>query len=458
MRTALLLPFCRLSVFATATLALATLGQAQFSSDLETWIGDTVPADWFGVKTNLESDSVAQVTTNPHGGALAVQLMNRENPTRRFSTQPLSVDSAQAYDVSYWVRGQGEVRVSMFDGRTENSGYAPNGPYTTVSSDTWTELTATVVCDRTNAAGEFIIYLRNTVAPGDVVVDDVNITTGVVEPPVAASIYQIQFTTAPDGASTYSGNSVITGGIVTGVDTIGADAYFIQAGTGPWSGMYVYDQAHAVALGDSVVLTALVDEFAGATTELTSVSAFAVIGNYPLPAPQLLDTYLATLEQWEGVLAVIANAECTGLPDSFGEWGITQPTGAYLVDDLMFAYTPELGESYDITGCVHYANGAWKIEPRFAADIVTATAIEEVGTFNSATFGPNPASDVLRINTGLPIGTLANYALTDALGRTVRSGTLNGNGTLAVEDLTSGFYHLTLRAANGMKTFAVEVR
>ena len=86
MRTALLLPF----------FALATLGQAQvFTSDLETWIGDTVPADWFGVKTNLESDSVAQVTTNPHGGAFAVQLINRENATRRFSTQPLAVDSAQ---------------------------------------------------------------------------------------------------------------------------------------------------------------------------------------------------------------------------------------------------------------------------------------------------------------------------------------------------------------------------
>lgn len=447
MRTALLLPF----------LALATLGQAQFSSDLETWIGDTVPADWFGVKTNIEYDSIAQVTTNPHGGALAVQLMNRENTTRRFSTQPLAVDSAEAYDVSYWVRGQGEVRISMYDGRTENSGYAPNGPYTTVSSDTWTELTATVVCDHTNPAGEFIIYLRNTVAPGDVVVDDVNITIGVVEPPVAASVYQIQYTTAPDGASTYNGDAVITGGIVTGVDTIDADAYFIQAGTGPWSGIYVYDQAHAVALGDSVELTAVVDEFSGATTELTNVSAFAIIGNYPLPAPQLLDTQGATEEQWEGVLAIIANAACTSLPDGFGEWGITQPSGAYLVDDLMYAYTPEVGNSYDITGCIHYANGAWKIEPRFPADIVEATSISE-NLFGEATLGPNPATDVLRVRTGLPVGTRVQFTLTDALGRIVNSGQLNGIGTLDVQELTTGLYHLTLRTGNGAKSFAVEVR
>ncbi len=448
MRTSLLLPF----------FALATLGQAQvFTSDLETWIGDTVPADWFGVKTNIESDSVAQVTTNPHGGAFAVQLINRENATRRFSTQPVAVDSAQAYDVSYWVRGQGEVRISMFDGRTGNSGYAPNGPYTTVSSNTWTELTATVVCDRTNAAGEFIIYLRNSVAPGDVVVDDVNITTGIVEPPTEASIYQIQYTTSPDGLSSYDGSSVITGGIVTGVDTIGAGGYFLQAGSGPWSGIYVYDQAHTVTLGDSVELTALVDEFSDATTELINVGAFSIVGSYPLPAPQLLDTYGATQEQWEGVLATIANAECTSLPDGFNEWGISQTSGPYLVDDLMFAYTPTVGENYDITGCIHYANSAWKIEPRFAADIQVATSLGE-NMFSSATFGPNPATDNVLIRTGLPAGSRVDFTLTDALGRIVRTGSLNGLGTINVADMNTGIYHLTLRTNDSAKSFALEVR
>jgi hypothetical protein len=43
-------------------------------------------------------------------------------------------------------------------------------------------------------------------------------------------------------------------------------------------------------------------------------------------------------------------------------------------------------------------------------------------------------------------------------GRTVRTGTLNGAGTLEVNDLTPGFYHLTLRAASGVKSFAVEVK
>jgi len=448
MRKTVLLPF----------LAVATFGHAQvFTSGLETWQGDTLPTDWFGVKTNLEYDSIAQVSANVHGGSFAVQLINRENNTRRFSTQPLSVDSAQSYDVSFWVRGSGEVRVSMFDGRQENSGYAATGPYTTVNGDTWTQVTGSVVCDHTNPAGEFIIYVRNTLAPGDVVVDDVNISAGVVEPPVEASIYQIQFTTDQGGASTYNGNVVITGGIVTGVDTIGADAYFLQAGTGPWSGIYVYDQAHTVAIGDSVTLTAAVDEFSNATTELINVSGFAIVssGN-ALPAPQPLNTSNATEEQWEGVLAIIANAQCSGLPDQYNEWGITQPSGPYLVDDLMYAYTPTLGTNYDITGCIHYANSAWKIEPRFAADVVLATGIGET-IFNNATIGPNPATDLLRISTGLPDGTRVDLLLTDATGRTVRTGRINGSTVLDVHELSSGPYHLTLRTDKSTKSFAVQV-
>lgn len=447
MRSAVLLPF----------LALATLGQAQvFTSDLETWIGDTIPADWIGVKTNILLDSVEKVTVNPHGGATAVRLRNSASQTKRFTTQPVHVDSAQAYDISVWVRGNGEFRVALYDQRIANSGYSPTGPYLTATS-AWTEYTSTIVASHTGDAAEFIIYVRNTAGPERIVVDDVNITTGVIQPPTEASVYQIQYTTSPDGMSTLNGSTVITGGIVTGVDTIGADAYFIQAGTGAWSGVYVYDQSHSVTLGDSVQITAVVDEFSGATTELTNVSAFSIIGSYPVPSPQLLDTQAATEEQWEGVLAVIANATCTSAPNGFNEWGINQPNGDYLVDDLMYAYTPVVGNSYDITGCIHYANGAWKIEPRFEADVVPATGISE-SLFHATTLGPNPAIDVLRVTTGLPAGVRVNYALTDALGRTVRTGQLNGNGTLDVQDLNSGLYHLTLRAASGVKSFALQVR
>lgn len=445
----------RALILSTA-LALASLASAQvFTSGFENWT-DTLPDGWVGVKTNISLDSIEQVSTNPHSGVYAVRLYNAPTSTKRFSTQPLATDSLQSYDISYWVRGQGDVRVAIFDGRTENNGYSPNGPYTTVNSTEWTQQTATLICDHDNAAAEFIFYVRNTTAPDRIVIDDVNITTGAVVEPTAASIYQIQSSVDGGGGSTYAGLPVITGGIVTGVDTIGADSYFIQAGSGAWSGVYVYDQANQPSIGDSIVLTATVVEFQG-VTELSNVTAYNTVGQYPVPTPQLLDTYGATLEQWEGVLAVIANATCTALPNGFGEWNINQPSGDLLVDDLMFPYLPEMGSAYDVTGCVHYANGAWKIEPRFIADIATATGVEETAFAGMRVF-PNPAVNELNIR--LPeLNGRADYQLTDITGRVVASGNITNTTTMvAVSGVAGGSYQLIIRGDEGMRTSTVQVR
>ncbi len=446
MRTALLLPF----------LTLATLGQAQvFTSGIETWAGDSIPTEWFGVKTNIEVDSIDQVTTNAHSGSFAVTLINRQTTTRRFTTQPLAVDSAQSYEVTYWVRGQGEVRVSMFDGRTENSGYAPNGPYTTVSSNDWTQLTGTVVCDATNPAAEFVLYVRNTIAPGDLVVDDVNIELGEIVEPTVTNIYGIQYTTAPDGASPLSAQGAITGGICTAV---GGPGYFLQAGTGAWSGIWVSDTVNTPAMGDSVLLTAVVNESFD-LTRLVDVSAFSIAssGN-TLPNVSYVNAQLANNEAFEGVLVTVTNMPCVTTPNDFGEWQLlTSGTDSVMVDDLFYEFTPSIGASYNVTGPLTYTFDRFKIEPRYAADIELFTAISE-NLFSQATFGPNPTTDVLRVNTGLPFGTRVDYTLTDALGRNVRTGVLNGNGILNTADLNSGLYHLTLRAANGAKSFAVDVR
>ena len=169
MRTALLL----------STIALATAANAQvFTSGFENW-NDTLPTDWFGVKSNISSDSIEQVNTNAHTGAFAVRIRNAPSATKRFTTQPLHVDSAQAYDVTYWVRGQGDIRVALFDARAANSGYSPVTPYVTVNSATWMEQTTTITASHTNDAAEFILYVRNTTGPERIVVDDVNIALGI---------------------------------------------------------------------------------------------------------------------------------------------------------------------------------------------------------------------------------------------------------------------------------------
>ncbi|MEO8591083.1 MAG: T9SS type A sorting domain-containing protein [Flavobacteriales bacterium] len=169
----------RTTILLLSLVALATAANAQvFTSGFENW-NDTLPTDWFGVKSNISSDSIEQVTTNVHAGTYAVRVINAPSATKRFTTQPLHVDSAQAYDVTYWVRGQGDIRASLFDGRSENFGYSPNTSYVVVNGDTWTQQTSTLICDHTNDAAEFILYVRNTTGPDRIVVDDVNIILGI---------------------------------------------------------------------------------------------------------------------------------------------------------------------------------------------------------------------------------------------------------------------------------------
>jgi predicted extracellular nuclease len=332
--------------------SVATIASAQFSSGFENWT-DTVPSDWMGVKSSISADSVEQVSTNVHGGTYAVRLTNTTTGHKRFTTQSVTVTDGAIYQISFWVRGNGEIRTGLFDGRSTGFGYAPYNAYTVSTGNTWTQVTQSITALNDTSGAEFILSVRSTSGPEQLVVDDVNVTSG--GGPVNASVYGIQYTTDVNGNSPLNGQVVLTGGIVTGVDTIGQNSYFIQSGNGPWSGIYCFDPVNVVAIGDSVVLQATVSEF-NSLTELTAVTSFTVVGQFATPTPQLLDTDGATQEQWEGVLAVIANATCTSLPDGFGEWTINQAPGSLPVDDQMYLYNPTVGTHYDVTGIVHYAN------------------------------------------------------------------------------------------------------
>lgn len=444
MRTTILLPL----------LALAASANAQvFTSDLETW-PDTLPAGWIGAKTNLNLDSIDQVTVNPHGGSFAVRLKNPNINNKRFTTQPLAMNVGETYTFDFWVRGTGEIHVALYDARTGNSGYSDYSDYVTVAdANTWQEVTAVVACTNTTAAGEFIIGCRNTTGPEHLVVDDVTITLGSV--PQNLTIYDIQYSTDGGGISPVSGSSVITAGVVTGT---GASGYFIQDGDGPWNGIWVSDTVNTPAVGDLLQLSGVVNE-SGGNTRLRNLFAYSVAssGN-ALPPPSTLSPAQANTEEYEGVLVKVVNMPCVLTNDTYGEWTLYNGTDTVRVDDLLFAYTGAVGTSYTVTGCLFYSFGAFKMEPRSADDVEVFSSIGEAIVFEHATIGPNPVHDVLRIHTGLATGTRTDYALTDALGHTVRTGTLNGAGTLTVNELTPGLYHLTLRAANGAKSFSVEVR
>ncbi len=173
---------------------------------------------------------------------------------------------------------------------------------------------------------------------------------------------------------------------VTGIVTVAGGEFYsssqayavIQDATGgPWSGLILYDSdISSLSRGDSVTVTGTVAEYYG-LTELSYISDVVVhSAGHALPAAEIVTTgSLATPadpEQWESVLLRVQDLTVVSDSLGFGEWSVTDGTGACRVDDLGdYAYTPTVGDAISsITGALYYGYSDFKLEPRDDADIV----------------------------------------------------------------------------------------
>jgi predicted extracellular nuclease len=217
------------------------------------------------------------------------------------------------------------------------------------------------------------------------------------------STYDIQFNTTSPFDSPYANQTVETGGIVfaiqkstTTTDTI---AFWIQAGDGPYSGVYVYDvtmPSVAPEIGDSVTLIGTVVEFNG-LTQVTNLALLNIVssGN-PVPSPEILSTFAGNDEQWESVFVRFENASviATGLP--VNQFEINDGSGANIVDDLLYLHAATVGHIYNVQGPLYYSFSEWKVEPRDANDIENISSVNELTA--SVLVYPNPAEDVIMLN------------------------------------------------------------
>ena len=183
-------------------------------------------------------------------------------------------------------------------------------------------------------------------------------------------IYDIQYTTDPSGDSPLKDQvDITTEGVVTAVFYNG---YFIQDGPGPWSGLWIYDNANTPALGDRLRLTGTVLEYFN-LTELGYLTDYQVLssGN-ALPNPAVLSAAAANDEQYEGVLIRVENVTVSAEEDSYGEWIVEDASGPLVVDNIgTDTYTPVLNDAIEaIVGPLNYSYSAYKIAPRDDGDII----------------------------------------------------------------------------------------
>jgi len=194
--------------------------------------------------------------------------------------------------------------------------------------------------------------------------------------PVEATIQEIQETTDPEGDSPLVNQIVTTSGIVTAAYDEG---FWIQDGTGAWSGVFVREDNAAVAVGDDVSFTGIVQESNG-LTRLNNISDLLVsTSSNPLPAAEILTTATAGVEEFESVLIQLNGVTCTDNDLGFGEWMINDGSGDYRVDDELYDANPQLLLGYDLTGIAYFSFGDFKLLPRDAADVVLNPSENELG-------------------------------------------------------------------------------
>jgi hypothetical protein len=270
-------------------------------------------------------------------------------------------------------------------------------------------------------------------------IDNIKITEGSAPPPPppgidSVSIYDIQFNNNSNGASNYESSQVYTGGIVYALRD--DSSFYITSGSGPWSGVYVYSNDYLLSEGDSVTLTAEVDEFYE-LTELKNVTNLQVVSSGNTPITNNCSTGAASSEEFEGCLIEVTNANCNNDNAGFGEWIVNDGTGDVVVDDLFYAFVPNLNTNYNVKGAVTYSYGAFKLLPRNSGDVSVFVSVEENKDAILKIF-PNPLNQTyLNIN----IHTNNTLSLFDLSGKLIKTFDLkSGNNSLNLEFLNKGLY------------------
>ena len=234
--------------------------------------------------------------------------------------------------------------------------------------------------------------------PGSDTATDTDPGTDTATLPPPDTIYDVQQGVVAPGET-----AVLEGVVVTGIaklaDGTGYGVYVQEAGGGQWSGVWAYTATGAEAFhrGQLVNLSGFVQEYDGSAhdwgnsiTEIVvndgtlALGAIAAAGSdVAEPAPEQLS--VASLgadisaEPWEGALVRVQGALTVADGHlGFGEFSVDDGSGATIrVDDRLFLYGPVYtGDTFTaIQGVLDYSYGAWKIEPRDAADLQGWTSV-----------------------------------------------------------------------------------
>ncbi|PIF06258.1 MAG: hypothetical protein CSA36_02560 [Draconibacterium sp.] len=218
-------------------------------------------------------------------------------------------------------------------------------------------------------------------------------------------------------------NGTLNGEIakVTGTVTAVADGegFFMQDSNNPNSGLWIeYSDVNTsgIQVGDGVAVVGTVAELSNVTS-IQATSVEMATGTVVVTPIELTPNAVED-EQYESMLVKVIGARATAADAGNGEWTIyLEPTDDVTVNDWLYAYTPNEGDFYTVTGVVNSRLDTYKVEPRMESDIVnlTATAVDPTATIDFKVY-PNPFNDKIYIDNN---DKLARVVITNIAGQRV---------------------------------------
>ena len=408
-----------------------------FTSGFEDWANE-LPVQWLGDQNTISPDNVMQVTGDAHSGSYAVRLVHPVNGFTYFTSEPFHLDSGNYYQIGFWAKGAGVVAPALFDDNPW--GGILTNPTIQVNSETWEYHIGEHFCQHTTDIAEVMFAIAITYAPDHLMIDDVTLILNNPPPPPYLSIQEIQTPVGAGQESPYDGMVVSTSGIVTAIHTTG-ETFFVQNGTGPYSGLRVdVPNGAPVEVGDSVRVTGTVYETVNETRLYAPMGTEVIAPNRPLPPPELLLLPLGNLEQWEGVLVTVESLTCasTNAQGWDGTVGASQDVD---VRSFFFSTTADVGHTYNVIGIQRSLGvSSVRIDPRVLEDVTEVVGIEETDNAMMRCF-PNPANEVVHLQ--LPDGSQrpSQFALIDATGKIAVSG-LTESGLIDLTAVREGMFVL----------------